>query len=101
MAYFCFHAFDKPDVLDTRLALRDAHRAYLRNHDHPVTVRIGGPLLDAEGNMHGSMLVIEATNRADVEAFLAGDEYMKAGIFASHTIEHFNWGLGQPVDSNG
>lgn len=101
MAYFCFHAFDKPGVLDTRMALRDTHRAYLRGHDHPVKVHVGGPLLNADGQMHGSMLVIEGESKAAVEAFLAQDEYMKAGLFASYTLEQFNWGLGQPEVSNG
>lgn len=83
------------------MLLRDGHRARLRQHDHPVTVRIGGPLLDDAGAMIGTMLVIEAGTRADVEAFLSGDPYMLADLFEQVTITGFNWGLGLPDASHG
>lgn len=101
MAYFCVHAFDRPGRLDDRKRLRDSHRARLRQHDHPVAVRIGGPLLDDEGAMIGTMLVIEAETRAAVEAYLAGDPYMREGLFETVTVTGFNWGLGQPEASHG
>lgn len=100
MTYFCVHAFDHPGRLDERLRLRDVHRARLRQHDHPISVRIGGPLVDDGGAMIGTMLVVEAENREAVEAFLAGDPYVLAGLFREVTVTGFNWGLGlpEPVD---
>ena len=96
MPYFCIHAFDHPNRLEDRKRLRDSHRARLRQHDHPVVVRIGGPLLDDAGQMIGTMLVIEAETKAQVEAYLAGDPYLPEGLFRAVTITGFNWGLGQP-----
>lgn len=101
MPYFCVHAFDHPHRLDDRLRLRDAHRARLRQHDHPVAVRIGGPLLGEDGEMIGTMLVIEAETKAQVGAYLAGDPYMVEDLFKTLTITPFNWGLGQPESSHG
>lgn len=101
MPYYCVHAFDHPGSLEARRRLRDAHRARLRQHDHPVVVRIGGPLLDDEGEMIGSMLVIEAENRAQVEAYLAGDPYVLGGLYRQTAINAFNWGLGQPEVTHG
>lgn len=101
MAYFCVHAIDRPGRLEARFRLRESHRARLRQHDHPIAVRIGGPLIDDEGKMIGTMLVIEADSRADVEAFLEGDPYMIEDLFETITISGFNWGLGQPEVDNG
>ncbi len=101
MPYFCVHALDHPDRLEDRLRPRDGHRSRLRQHDHPVRVRIGGPLLDADGRMTGSMLVIEAADRGAVEAYLADDPYVLAGLYRAVAIHAFAWGLGQPETSHG
>lgn len=101
MAYFCVHALDRPGRLADRQRLRDGHRARLRQHDHPVSVRIGGPLLDGAGAMIGTMLVIEAESRAAVETYLARDPYMLENLFETVTITGFNWGLGQPEPAHG
>lgn len=101
MAYFCVHAFDHPGRLADRTRLRDIHRARLRKHDHPVTVRIGGPLLDDDGAMIGTMLVVEANDRIAVESYLAGDPYMRDGLFETIHVTAFNWGLGQPETAHG
>ncbi len=83
------------------MRLRESHRARLRQHDHPVAVRIGGPLLDEAGRMIGSLLVIEAATRAEVDAFLAGDPYVAGGLYREVAINTFNWGLGLPEASHG
>ena len=101
MPFFCLHAFDRPGRLQDRLSLRESHRARLRQHDHPVAVRIGGPLLDDDSQMIGTMLVIEAQSREDVEAYWAEDPYTTADLFASVSITAFNWGLGQPETMHG
>lgn len=101
MPYFCLHAFDRPGRLADRQRLREIHRARLRQHDHPVIVRIGGPLLDDTGAMIGTMLVIEAETRQQVEAYWAGDPYVGVDLFASVSTTLFNWGLGQPEATHG
>lgn len=101
MTYFVVHALDAPGKSDARQAARPTHRARLREHDHPLTVHIGGPLLDDAGNMCGTMLVIEAEDESDVGRYLAGDPYRKAGVYESVSIHRFNWGLGQPEVQNG
>jgi uncharacterized protein len=96
MANFVVYALDKPHRQNVRLQHRPAHRARLREHDHPVAVKVGGPLLDADGAMIGSLLIVEAETAAEVEKFLAGDPYVLADIYASLAIHPFNWGLGNP-----
>lgn len=101
MPYFCVHALDHEGRLDDRKRLRDSHRARLRQHDHPVVVRVGGPLLGDAGEMMGSLLIIEADTRADVEAYLADDPYVREGLYRQVTISTFSWGLGQPEVQHG
>lgn len=99
MPHFVVYALDKHDREAARLERRAAHRARLREHDHPLSVQIGGPLLDADGRMIGTMLVVEAASAAAVESFVAGDPYQLADVYQSVTIHPFNWGLGNPADA--
>ena len=77
---------DAPGKLAVRKATRDAHLAYL---DKTGVVTLAGPLLGDDGSMLGSLLSVEAADRAAAEAFAAGDPYAKAGLFAS--VEIIAW----------
>jgi hypothetical protein len=79
MANFVLTCLDKPGALDLRLANRDAHFAYLAGH--PGVVRLGGPFLDADGRMAGSMLIVDLADMAAAQAFAAADPYALAGLF--------------------
>lgn len=74
---------DRPDALDLRKATRDAHLAYIR--ETGVVVQ-AGPLLDADGGMAGSLVIIEVPDRAAADAWAAADPYAKVGLFAQVTI---------------
>jgi uncharacterized protein YciI len=79
---------DKPDALELRLANRADHLAYVQNTD--VNIVLAGPLLaDDQETMAGSLLIIEADTRAQVEAFNREDPYTRAGLFGRVTIHPF------------
>jgi uncharacterized protein len=99
MPHFVVYALDKPGREAVRLEQLAVHRARLRDHDHPVSVQVGGPLLGADGRMIGSLLVVEAGSHAAVEAFVAGDPYQLADVYGSVRVHQFNWGLGNPADA--
>ncbi len=82
---WCFHCQDKPDGLPIRQANRDAHLAYIRDFD----IRVAGPLLNEAGDMAGSCLLVELSDRSAAEAFAANDPYAKAGLFESVVINEF------------
>lgn len=84
---FALICTDRPGGLDLRMATRPAHLAYLERE----TARIvcAGAMLDAEGKPGGSLLVVEAADRAEAEAFAAADPYAKAGLFESTLIRPF------------
>ncbi len=79
---FAIIATDRPGGLDLRLATRPTHLAYLTMYADRVTH--AGPLLDPDNRPCGSLLIIEAEDRAAAEGFAAADPYAKAGLF-SHT----------------
>lgn len=70
------------------MAAREAHIAYVRAN-HPHVLKLGGPFLDAKGQMCGSMLIVEAADLAAAKAFSAADPYTTAGLFESVEIRPF------------
>lgn len=80
--YFVIHAIDRSDAGTLRGRTRPAHLDYLGGFD----ILFGGPMLDDDGAMCGSLIVVQAEDRAAAEAFTAGDPYALAGLFEAVTI---------------
>jgi len=78
---------DKPGMAETRRAVRQAHLAWLEQYwDMLVIV---GPIMDAQGGSIGSVRVVEAPDRAAVDALTEGDPFAKAGCFARVSINPY------------
>lgn len=88
---YVIHAVDAPGALPRRLAAYDAHKAFLSNTaPHGVTIVMSGPLVAEDGQtMIGSLLVVEAADKATVEAFNRADPFHAAGIWERVTITAF------------
>lgn len=85
---YVIYCRDKPNAGPIRLESRDAHLAYVDASD--LTPVIAGPLLSPDGErMCGSMLVLEAEDAGQVEAFAAADPYRLAGLFERVEIHPF------------
>jgi uncharacterized protein YciI len=84
-------AHDKAGALDVRLENRSAHVEYLKSTDH---VHLAGPLIDADGGMCGSMIVLDVPDMAAAEAWAANDPYAKAGLFSSVTLTEWKKVIG-------
>ena len=82
---FAVYALDKENSLEIRMDTRDRHLAYLMNS--PLV--FAGPLLDEEGNMCGSLIVLEMEDVSQVEEFTENDPYVIAGLFESVEIRRF------------
>jgi len=80
---FVLTAIDKPAGLALRMSVRDAHFAFIKETG---VMKLGGPFLDADGNMAGSMIIFEAVDLAAAKAWHAKDPYVKAGVFAQSDI---------------
>ena len=94
MPLFTISCVDKPDSLGVRMAARDAHLAYANTGEKPVKVKLGGPYLDGNGNMAGSLLIVDAPGRDAVDQFLRDDPYVKAGLFESVEIRSYRVTVG-------
>lgn len=90
MPLFAITCRDKAGALETRMATREAHLAYVRDTG---VVQLGGPLL-TDGEMCGSLLVIEAEDLAAAKEWAAGDPYALAGLFSSTEINEWKRLIG-------
>jgi len=84
-------AIDKPGALQVRLDNRPAHVAYLKAHD---IVEMAGPLLNADGDMCGSVIILATDDMKEAEAFAANDPYARAGLFESVSLDFWNKVIG-------
>lgn len=91
MPLFVVSWLDKPNSLDVRMAAREAHLAYVRETG---LVRLGGPFLDANGDMAGSMIIIEADDLETAKAWHALDPYRAAGLFETSEVRPWRTTVG-------
>lgn len=79
-----------------RAATRPAHRTYMEKY--ATRVRLGGPILDAEGQGCGGLMVIEAESEAEVRALVDNDPFEIAGLSARIDIYPFRWQTNRPAN---
>lgn len=85
MPLFAIICRDKPGHLQTRLDTRDAHLAFLNAAPH---LRMAGPLIE-DGEMRGSLLVVDMDNLSAAVDWAATDPYKAAGLFDS--VQVIEW----------
>lgn len=83
---FVFTGIDRRDSARLRDAKLSAHLEYLRAGNK---VRLAGPLLDKKGAMVGTLLIIEAENRAVAEAWCLDEPFCRSGLFTEQRL--FPW----------
>lgn len=93
--YFAVSCYDKDNSLELRMATREKHLAYAANAGARIIV--GGALLGADDSMIGSHLIVEADDRAALDALLASDPYAIAGLFQKITIKPMKIAVSNPI----
>jgi len=98
---FVVHALDKPGVLPVRAKHYRAHRIHLDRADqHGCDVVTAGTLVAEDGETPvGSVFVIDAKNRAAVDAFTRSDPYHLNGVWERATVHRYNKKRGTPIES--
>jgi uncharacterized protein len=98
---FVVHALDKKDILPTRAKHYRAHRIHLdRAEEHAVDIVTAGTLVADDGvTPVGSIFVIDATDRAAVDAFARSDPYQQNGVWERVEIHRYNKKRGTPIAS--
>lgn len=101
LRHYAVHTLDRAGQQALRQRLREAHRSYIRVPQGRTSAVLGGPLLGADGEMNGTLLVFLSDSLEAVRAFVDGDPYTQASLFAQVDIREWRWGLGQPDPSAG
>ena len=89
---FSIHALDKPGIADKRKAVHGDHIAHLKAAGNfGVTITVGGPLVSDDGaGPAGSLIVVEAPDRATADKFAHADPFYKNGIWAKVDVTRFD-----------
>ncbi len=91
---FLVKAYDGAGKLDKRMEVRPRHlegMAALGKH-----VICAGGLLDEEGKMKGSALIMEFDDRNELEAYLAKEPYVQEHVWEKIEVERMNVVIGRP-----
>lgn len=81
---------DKPGALQVRLDTRAEHLAYIESTG---VVKMAGPFLE-DGQMCGSLVILETETLAAAQDWAANDPYAKAGLFASASVTEWKKVIG-------
>ncbi len=74
---------------ERRNAVRATHLEELKPLVDAGRVAIGGAILDEDGTMRGSMMVIEAENLDEARRIVEGDVYVRRGVWVRYDIHPF------------
>ena len=85
---FIIKAYDGAGMLGKRMEVRPRHlegMARLGNH-----VICAGGLLDEDGKMKGSALIMDFADRSELDAYLAGEPYVQEHVWEKIEVERMN-----------
>lgn len=94
MPLYAMIAKDKANGLEHRLAVRPEHLKHLETLGQRLVM--AGPFQTEEGNAMGSWVVIEAANLAEATKLFEADPFVVRGVFQSHEITRWSWGINNP-----
>ena len=89
---YVIHAYDHTDgdALDRRMAVRPAHLDYVRQLKADGKFLLGGALLDADGRMIGSMLMLDLASDEQLATYLNTDPYILQGVWDKIDVKPFH-----------
>ena len=85
---FLVKAYDGPNMLEKRMAVRPRHLEGMKALGKQIIA--AGGLLDEEGKMKGSALILEFPDRAALDEYLAGEPYVVEGVWQKIVVEPMN-----------
>jgi uncharacterized protein YciI len=85
---FIVKAYDGKGMLEKRMAVRPRHlEGMARLGAHVVCA---GGLLDDEGKMKGSVLIMDFQNREELDNYLANEPYVQEHVWVKIEVERLN-----------
>jgi len=91
---FALLCTDKPASVDLRMKVRPDHLAYLESLGNAL--KAAGPFTTDDGQPTGSLVVVEAADRAAAKVIADADPYARAGLFANVEIKPWKWLIKNP-----
>lgn len=90
--HFVIHAVDRPNALGMRAKHYRAHRIHLdQANQYGVVVTTAGTLVAPDGETPvGSLFILEAQSRAEIDAFTASDPYHVNGVWHAVEVHYYN-----------
>lgn len=85
---FIIKAYDGAGMLEKRMEVRPRHlegMARLGGH-----VICAGGLLDEDGKMKGSALIMDFADRSELDAYLVGEPYVQEHVWEKIEVERIN-----------
>lgn len=82
---FALICHDRPGALAERLAVRNLHLSGVVDLKREGRIIEGGAILDAEGNMTGSVVLCDFPDRAALDAYLKSEVYVRNKVW--ETVE--------------
>ncbi len=90
---FVMFCIDRPGAEEKRKQALPGHIEYLATN--PIKIVMSGPLVSDDGaKIIGSLYLLEAANRAEIEKFQRADPLYNAGIWEMVEVRAFNKRLG-------
>ena len=87
---FVIMGFDGPNMLEKRMSVRPGHLANIARMKEKGQVIIAGGMLDEEGKLKGSVLVLKVENKAELDEYLANEPYYTEHVWQEVRIEPYN-----------
>ena len=85
---FIVKAYDGEGILGKRIEVRPRHLEGIdRIKEHVICA---GGLLDDEGKMKGSVLIMEYENREQLDEYLANEPYIQENVWQKIEVERMN-----------
>ncbi len=85
---FIIRAYDCADKLAKRMEVRSRHLENMVKVNGRILC--AGGLLDEEGNMKGSVLIMEFDNREDLDQYLNTEPYIIENVWEKVEVEPMN-----------
>ena len=85
---FLIKAYDGEGMLDKRMEVRPRHLEGMKTLGKQIIC--AGGLLDDEGRMKGSALVLEFSDRAALDDYLKNEPYVVEGVCQKIEVETMN-----------
>jgi len=85
---FVIKAYDGPGMLEKRMEVRPRHLEGMNKMSRHIIC--AGGMLDEEGKMKGSVLVLEFDSRAELDAYLAQEPYVLEHVWDRIEVDPMN-----------